>query len=64
MNLRRPFVLYTLMAFGYAFLYLPIASVVAFSFNETRSVSLWKGFSLQWYGRLLENQAVIDAALL
>lgn len=64
MTERRPFVLYTLMAFGYAFLYLPIASVVAFSFNETRSVSLWKGFSLQWYGRLLENQAVIDAALL
>ncbi|WP_397606571.1 ABC transporter permease subunit [Silanimonas sp.] len=64
MNQRRPFILYTLMAFGYAFLYLPIASVVAFSFNETRSVSLWKGFSLQWYGRLLENQAVIDAALL
>lgn len=64
MSERRPFLLYTLMAFGYAFLYLPIASVVAFSFNETRSVSLWKGFSLQWYGRLLENQAVIDAALL
>lgn len=55
---------FTVLAFGYAFLYLPIASVVAFSFNETRSVSLWKGFSLQWYGRLLENQAVIDAALL
>lgn len=64
MSERRPFVLYTLMAFGYAFLYLPIASVVAFSFNETRSVSLWKGFSLKWYGRLFENQAVIDAALL
>jgi putrescine transport system permease protein len=64
MSERRPFLLYTLMVFGYAFLYLPIASVVAFSFNETRSVSLWKGFSLQWYGRLLENQAVIDAALL
>ena len=64
MTERKPFVLYTLMAFGYAFLYLPIASVVAFSFNETRSVSLWKGFSLQWYGRLFENQAVIDAALL
>ena len=62
MNQRRPFILYTLMVFGYAFLYLPIASVVAFSFNETRSVSLWKGFSLEWYGRLLENQAVIDAA--
>ncbi|WP_028771150.1 ABC transporter permease subunit [Silanimonas lenta] len=64
MSERRPFLLYTAMAFGYAFLYLPIASVVLFSFNESRSVSLWKGFSLQWYGRLFENQAVIDAALL
>lgn len=64
MNERRPFLLYTAMAFGYAFLYLPIASVVLFSFNASRSVSLWKGFSLQWYGRLFENQAVIDAALL
>lgn len=64
MSERRPFLLYTAMVFGYAFLYLPIASVVLFSFNESRSVSLWKGFSLQWYGRLFENQAVIDAALL
>ena len=64
MSERRPFVLYTLMVFGYAFLYLPIASVVAFSFNQTRSVSVWSGFSLEWYGRLLENQAVLDAAQL
>lgn len=64
MSERRPFLLYTAIVFGYAFLYLPIASVVLFSFNESRSVSLWKGFSLQWYERLFENQAVIDAALL
>ena len=61
---RRPFVLYTAMAFGYAFLYLPIASVVAFSFNATRSVSLWGGFSTEWYARLFENQQVLDAAKL
>lgn len=64
MSERRPFLLYSLMVFGYAFLYLPIASVVLFSFNETRSVSLWKGFSLQWYAKLLDNQAVLDAAQL
>jgi putrescine transport system permease protein len=64
MSERRPFLLYSLMVFGHAFLYLPIASVVLFSFNETRSVSLWKGFSLQWYAKLLDNQAVLDAAQL
>ena len=64
MTERRPFVLYTLMAFGYAFLYLPIASVVGFSFNESRSVSLWSGFSFVWYGRLLENDAVLQATKL
>jgi len=64
MSERRPFVLYTAMAFGYAFLYLPIVSVVAFSFNSTRSVSLWSGFSTEWYVRLFENQQVLDAAKL
>ena len=64
MSQRRPFVLYTLMVFGYAFLYLPIASVVAFSFNDTRSVSVWGGFSTEWYARLLGNEAVLQAAQL
>lgn len=58
---RRPFVLYTLMVFGYAFLYLPIASVIAFSFNETRSISVWGGFSFEWYLRLFGNEAVLSA---
>jgi putrescine transport system permease protein len=59
---RRPFVLYTAMAFGYAFLYLPIASVIAYSFNKSRLVTVWGGFSTQWYGRLFENQQILDAA--
>ncbi|MBS3895609.1 ABC transporter permease subunit [Silanimonas sp.] len=57
----RPFVLYTLMAFGYAFLYLPMASVIVFSFNETRSISVWGGFSFEWYLRLFSNEAVLSA---
>ena len=58
----RPFLLYTLMVFGYAFLYLPLASVVVFSFNETRSISVWGGFSFEWYLRLFSNEAVLSAA--
>ena len=53
---RSPYFLYTLMAFGYAFLYLPIVSVVAYSFNKSRLVTVWGGFSTQWYGKLFDNQ--------
>jgi putrescine transport system permease protein len=59
---RRPFILYTLMAFGYAFLYLPIATVIAYSFNESRMVTVWGGFSTKWYGELFRNEQVLDAA--
>jgi putrescine transport system permease protein len=62
MNGRRPFVLYTAMAFGYAFLYLPIAAVIAYSFNESRMVTVWGGFSLKWYGELAGNTQILDAA--
>lgn len=59
---RKPFLLYTAMAFGYAFLYLPIISVIVYSFNKSRLVTVWGGFSTQWYGRLFENQQILDAA--
>ena len=59
---RKPFLLYTAMAFGYAFLYLPIVSVIAYSFNKSRLVTVWGGFSTQWYGKLFENQQILDAA--
>ena len=40
------------LAFGYAFLYLPIALVMIYSFNESRIGSVWTGFSLRWYREL------------
>lgn len=58
---RRPFVLYTLMAFGYAFLYLPIVAVVVYSFNKSRLVTVWGGFSTHWYGQLLQNEQILEA---
>ncbi len=53
-----------LLGLGYAFLYLPIVMLVLFSFNESRLVTVWAGFSLRWYARLFENARMADAALL
>jgi putrescine transport system permease protein len=61
---RRATGLLTVAAFGYAFLYLPIVSVIVYSFNDSRLVTLWGGFSLRWYRSLLQDEAIIDAALL
>src|SRR5690606_20565667 len=50
---RRPFLLYTAMVLGYAFLYIPILSVVVYSFNASRVATVWGGFSTRWYSALL-----------
>ena len=49
---------------GFAFLYLPILLLVIYSFNESKLVTVWSGFSTKWYGALGENDALIDAALM
>lgn len=50
--------------FGYAFLYVPIALLIVYSFNESRLVTVWGGFSTKWYGELLKNQQLLDSAWL
>ena len=47
--------------FVYVFLYAPIAVLMFFSFNSTRSTQVWTGFSLEWYGELLRDQSVHQA---
>ncbi|MGA1800731.1 ABC transporter permease [Rhizobium sp. HT1-10] len=47
---------------GFAFLYLPIVLLVVFSFNESKLVTIWTGFSFKWYVQLMQNQALLDAA--
>lgn len=47
---------------GFAFLYLPIVLLVVYSFNESRLVTVWSGFSLKWYVALFSNQGLKDAA--
>jgi putrescine transport system permease protein len=49
---------------GYAFLYVPILVVIVFSFNESRLVTVWAGFSTRWYMALLQNEAILSAAWL
>jgi putrescine transport system permease protein len=52
------------LIFGFAFLYIPILSLIVYSFNKSRLVTVWGGFSTQWYGRLFENEQILNAAWL
>ena len=54
----------SVLAFGYAFLYIPIVLVVVYSFNDSRIATVWGGFSTRWYGELLRNEQILEAALL
>lgn len=61
---RRSRFVVTAMVFAFAFLYIPIVSVVVYSFNESRMVTIWSGFSLKWWQALPENEEMVSAALL
>jgi len=50
------------VALGLAFLYLPIAILVTYSFNASRLVTVWGGWSTRWYAELLNDRAMLDAA--
>lgn len=52
------------LALGYLFLYGPILSLVVYSFNASRLVTVWGGFSTKWYGALAENEKLLGAAFL
>jgi putrescine transport system permease protein len=45
----------------YAFLYLPIATLVAYSFNDSKMVTLWSGFTLHWYGVVFRDRELMEA---
>ena len=52
------------VSLGLLFIYLPILLVIAFSFNDSRLVTVWGGFSLKWYGILFQNIQLLDSAWL
>ncbi|MFV8819869.1 ABC transporter permease subunit [Haliea sp. E17] len=51
-----------ILAAGFIFLYAPILVLMIYSFNESRLVTVWSGFSTRWYGELLNNQQILGAA--
>lgn len=50
------------LTLGFAFLYIPMLILITYSFNESKLVTVWAGFSTKWYGELMQNQAFLDAA--
>ena len=56
----RTFILLT----GFAFLYLPIVLLIVFSFNESRLVTVWSGFSIKWYGELFADKLMMNGVTL
>lgn len=61
---RRSTFLITVLCFGFAFFYIPILSMIVYSFNASRLATVWGGFSTKWYVSLVSNDKVIDALIL
>ena len=49
------------LLFGFAFLYVPIALVILYSFNDSKLVTVWGGFSTRWYAELRQNEQLLDS---
>jgi putrescine transport system permease protein len=67
MTRRRSIVVPSVMAFGFAFLYVPILSMIVYSFNNSRLVTVWdraNSPTLKWYGVLFANNQILGAAWL
>jgi len=63
-NGRKSRFLFTATCFGIAFLYVPMILLVFYSFNKSRIVPVWGGFSTKWYGVLFESEEVWEAIAL
>jgi putrescine transport system permease protein len=63
LNKRSKFI-FSMLCFGFAFLYIPIALVVIYSFNDSKLVTIWGGWTLKWYVELFNNESILNAALL
>lgn len=64
MERRSSAALFTVLFLGIALLYLPIVVLIGYSFNVSPLVNVWGGFSTTWYGQLLHNRQLLEAALL
>jgi putrescine transport system permease protein len=64
MQKKRSTFLFSFLCFGMAFLYIPMLVMVIYSFNFSKIVPVWGGFSTRWYVKLFENEKIWDALLL
>ena len=64
MGKKRSTFLFSAVCFGMAFLYIPILLLIVYSFNYSKLVPVWGGFSLRWYGVLFQSEEVWEALLL
>ncbi len=64
MNARRSRFLFGMLCFGFAFLYVPIILMMIYSFNHSKLVPVWGGFSTRWYTELFKSEEVWNATLL
>ncbi len=62
-NKLSPF-LKGVLTVGFLFLYIPIVSLIVYSFNDSKLVTVWGGFSTKWYGSLFQNEQIISAVKL
>ncbi|WP_372012682.1 ABC transporter permease subunit [Pseudoxanthomonas sp. 10H] len=53
---------WAVLLLGFAFLYLPILLLIVYSFNSSRLATVWAGFSTKWYGELLRDRQILQAA--
>jgi putrescine transport system permease protein len=61
---RRSPLIFAILCFGIAFLYVPMLVLIGYSFNGSALVQVWGGFSTKWYVELFHNDQILDAALL
>lgn len=62
MNRKLSWFNVTSLTLGFAFLYLPMLILILYSFNASKLVTVWAGFSTRWYGELFHDQQFLDAA--
>ena len=56
---QRSTFLFSVLCFGFAFFYIPIISMIVYSFNKSRLATVWGGFSVEWYFKLFQNDQII-----
>lgn len=61
-NFAKRWPTWLVLGLGFGFLYVPILVLMFYSFNENKLATVWSGFSLKWYGKLLQNDQMLGAA--